>query len=256
MIALGDRDATAAAIREIARSAYHSWKADLERLLHGAQVPCSFTSLGTPGRVNSVYPNGDNMRDIPDYTEFVPGWVWRYYLQRGDRAHAAVGLRDDEADLGLHPELRGDGRQRRQGSSATCSAGPAPTSTASSTGRRRCATATRSPTTRRADDPQRRGGRTPSARPRRRRAALGQAADAAQYGGWADTLARGDERQAHAVRRALHRRPVVGDAGNPQIDNTAQQAQSVPDHVRDRPGGEHAGAGRRPRWPRACTRGR
>jgi hypothetical protein len=34
--------------------------------------------------VNAVYPNGDNMRDIPDYTEFVPEWVWRYYLLSGD----------------------------------------------------------------------------------------------------------------------------------------------------------------------------
>src|SRR3954454_13276287 len=24
------------------------------------------------------------MRDIPDYTEFVPEWVWRYYEQSGD----------------------------------------------------------------------------------------------------------------------------------------------------------------------------
>jgi hypothetical protein len=55
-----------------------------------AQVPCSFGSLGTPGRVNSVYPNGDNMRDIPDSTELVPEWVWRYYEQSGDRATLAA----------------------------------------------------------------------------------------------------------------------------------------------------------------------
>ncbi|GAA4624578.1 hypothetical protein GCM10023196_025280 [Actinoallomurus vinaceus] len=36
------------------------------------------------GRLNAVYPNGDGKRDIPDYTEMFPGWVWEYYLQSGD----------------------------------------------------------------------------------------------------------------------------------------------------------------------------
>ncbi|GAB3981406.1 hypothetical protein GCM10029978_082220 [Actinoallomurus acanthiterrae] len=38
------------------------------------------------GRLNAVYPNGDGKRDIPDYTEMFPGWVWEYYLQSGDTA--------------------------------------------------------------------------------------------------------------------------------------------------------------------------
>jgi alpha-L-rhamnosidase len=38
------------------------------------------------GRLNAVYPNGDGARDIPDYTEMFPGWVWQYYLQSGDSA--------------------------------------------------------------------------------------------------------------------------------------------------------------------------
>jgi alpha-L-rhamnosidase len=38
------------------------------------------------GRMNAVYPNGDGKRDIPDYTEMFPGWVWDYYLQSGDAA--------------------------------------------------------------------------------------------------------------------------------------------------------------------------
>ncbi|GGV24291.1 hydrolase [Actinomadura cremea] len=38
------------------------------------------------GRLNAVYPNGDGKRDIPDYTEMFPGWVWDYYLQSGDTA--------------------------------------------------------------------------------------------------------------------------------------------------------------------------
>ncbi len=38
------------------------------------------------GRLNAVYPNGDGKRDIPDFTEMYPGWVWHYYLSTGDRA--------------------------------------------------------------------------------------------------------------------------------------------------------------------------
>lgn len=37
------------------------------------------------GRYNSVYPNGDGKRDIPDFTINVPYWVWNYYMQTGDR---------------------------------------------------------------------------------------------------------------------------------------------------------------------------
>ena len=38
------------------------------------------------GRYNAVYPNGDGKRDIPDFTEVVPDWIWRYYLETGDIA--------------------------------------------------------------------------------------------------------------------------------------------------------------------------
>jgi len=38
------------------------------------------------GRYNAVYPNGDGKRDIPDFTEVVPDWIWRYYLESGDTA--------------------------------------------------------------------------------------------------------------------------------------------------------------------------
>ena len=37
------------------------------------------------GRYNSVYPNGDGKRDIPDFSLNVPIWIWRYYMQTGDR---------------------------------------------------------------------------------------------------------------------------------------------------------------------------
>ena len=38
----------------------------------------------TDGRLNAVYPNGDGARDIPDFTEMFPNWVYRYYLTTGD----------------------------------------------------------------------------------------------------------------------------------------------------------------------------
>lgn len=37
------------------------------------------------GRINSVYPNCDGARDIPDFTINFPYWVWNYYMQTGDK---------------------------------------------------------------------------------------------------------------------------------------------------------------------------
>jgi alpha-L-rhamnosidase len=37
------------------------------------------------GRVNAIDPGGQGKRDIPDFTELYPEWVWRYYLDTGDR---------------------------------------------------------------------------------------------------------------------------------------------------------------------------
>ncbi|MES1164792.1 MAG: family 78 glycoside hydrolase catalytic domain, partial [Verrucomicrobiota bacterium] len=59
-----ERDATQKAITEFAASQTRFWP---------------------DGRVNAVYPNGDAGRDIPDFTEMFPIWVWRYYMQSGDR---------------------------------------------------------------------------------------------------------------------------------------------------------------------------
>ncbi len=42
------------------------------------------------GRVNAVYPNGDGKRDIPDYTEDYPAWVWKYWMASGDRDQLAA----------------------------------------------------------------------------------------------------------------------------------------------------------------------
>lgn len=59
----GERTLTRKAIREFIASQHRYWP---------------------DGRLNAVYPNGDGQRDIPDYTEMFPGWVWQYYLQSGD----------------------------------------------------------------------------------------------------------------------------------------------------------------------------
>lgn len=38
------------------------------------------------GRYNSVYPNCDGKRDIPDFSLNVPYWIWNYYMTTGDKA--------------------------------------------------------------------------------------------------------------------------------------------------------------------------
>lgn len=42
------------------------------------------------GRVNACYPDVNNARDIPDYTQAFLEWVWEYYMQTGDRAFLAA----------------------------------------------------------------------------------------------------------------------------------------------------------------------
>jgi alpha-L-rhamnosidase len=68
MATAGDRVATRQAIREFLNSQERYW-----------------ASGNDAGRYNAVYPNGDGKRDIPDYSELMPNWVWRYYLETGDR---------------------------------------------------------------------------------------------------------------------------------------------------------------------------
>ncbi|GLZ05113.1 hypothetical protein Acsp03_25790 [Actinomadura sp. NBRC 104412] len=78
------------------------------------------------GRLNAVYPNGDGGRDIPDYTEMFPGWVWDYYEQSGDAAtlaraypvmNAVAGYvrRHINADTGLVTDLTGGSGDYRFG---------------------------------------------------------------------------------------------------------------------------------------------
>jgi alpha-L-rhamnosidase len=69
-----------------------------ERLLTRRQLGEFIQSMGqywsTPaanvGRMNAVYPNVDNARDIPDYTQGYLVWAWEYYMQSGDRAFLAM----------------------------------------------------------------------------------------------------------------------------------------------------------------------
>ena len=67
MAAFAERDRTRQAIREFLASGSRYWSS-------GSDV----------GRYNAVYPNGDGKRDIPDYSEMLPNWVWRYYQASGD----------------------------------------------------------------------------------------------------------------------------------------------------------------------------
>ena len=48
------------------------------------------TPAANVGRMNAVYPNVDNARDIPDYTQGYLVWVWEYYQQSGDLAFLAT----------------------------------------------------------------------------------------------------------------------------------------------------------------------
>ncbi|MDS0300641.1 glycoside hydrolase family 78 protein [Halogeometricum sp. S1BR25-6] len=63
--AFGERRLSRQAIEEFVQSHYRYW--------------------AESGRLNAVYPNGDGRRDIPDFTESFPEWVWRYYLVSDDR---------------------------------------------------------------------------------------------------------------------------------------------------------------------------
>jgi len=68
-----------------------------ERVLTHRQLGEFIESMGefwsapaNVGRVNACYPDAPGARDIPDYTEMFPDWVWEYYMQTGDRAFLAT----------------------------------------------------------------------------------------------------------------------------------------------------------------------
>jgi hypothetical protein len=225
MASAGDRAATARAIREIVSSGSHAWKAAASGYCTAAQLPCSYPSLGTPGRVNSVYPNGDNMRDIPDYTEFVPEWVWRYYQQTGDKATLAASYNQLKAIAGyLNTNTSTTGNaagliynlfggtssyqygiidwpsQMRYGYTFTNNAART-IHNAEAVGALRAVA--QAATT------------------------LGHPDDATQFGGWADSIAQ-TMNQKLIRPDGLYTDGLSSAAGNPQIDNTAQHAQSYP----------------------------
>jgi hypothetical protein len=225
MASWGERNATVRAIREIVYSGEHVWKAPSNNYCTTAQVPCSFASLGTPGRLGAVYPNGDNMRDIPDYTEMFPDWVVRYWEQTGDDATLELAYPtmravvdyirraqpEEGGTAGLVTNLPGGAGSYRFGIidwpppmryGYTFDGNAARTIHNAEAVGAFLATATAAE-------------------------ALGHDGDAAQYRQWADDLA--------AAINAKLRRPdglysdgLSSAPGNPQIDNTAQHAQTYP----------------------------
>jgi alpha-L-rhamnosidase len=78
------------------------------------------------GRVNAADPTGQGARDIPDYTEVFPAWVWETYLDSGDRDLLATAYpvlvnvtdyiaRYTDANTGLVTNLEGGGTDYKGG---------------------------------------------------------------------------------------------------------------------------------------------
>lgn len=63
MRAFGEQNLTRRALLEFAQSQVRYWP---------------------DGHLNAIYPSGQGKRDIPDFTEIYPEWVWQYYLNTGD----------------------------------------------------------------------------------------------------------------------------------------------------------------------------
>jgi hypothetical protein len=225
MSSWGERNATVRAIREFVYSGAHVWKAPSNNYCTPAQVPCSFASLGTPGRLGAVYPNGDNMRDIPDYTVTFPDWVVRYWEQTGDRATLAsayetmrsvaeyIRRAQPEAGgtAGLVTDLPGGAGPYRFGIIDW----PAPMRY----GYTFDGNAAR--TVHNADAV---GAYRAVAKAA---AALGKTADAARYDGWADDLTDAMNRRLR-LPDGRYSDGLSAAAGNPQIPNAAQHAQTFP----------------------------
>jgi alpha-L-rhamnosidase len=84
------------------------------------------TPAANRGRINAVYPNNDNARDIPDFTEAFLVGVWDYYMETGDlpllreqyghlRDIAEYVYRSRSADTGLITNLPGGSGQYTRG---------------------------------------------------------------------------------------------------------------------------------------------
>jgi hypothetical protein len=225
LTAAGDRNATARAIREFVYSASHSWKAASSGYCTAAQVPCSFASIGTPGRVNAVYPNGDQMRDIPDYTEFVPEWIWRYYEQSGDGSVLASSYDTLKSIAAyIHNSVATTGNAsglvyNLVGGTSSYQFGiidwPAPM---------RYGYTFTNNAARTIHNAEAYGAWRATASAAR---TLGHADDAALYDGWADALAAA--MNAKLIRPdGLYSDGLSSATGNPQFANEAQHAQTYP----------------------------
>jgi hypothetical protein len=225
MLGWGERTATRRAIREIVYSGTHVWKAPSNNYCTAAQVPCSYASLGTPGRLSAVYPNGDNMRDIPDYTEFFPDWVMRYYESTGDRATLASSYATMES---VAAYIKGaeatSGPAEGLVSNLFGGAGPYLNGIIDWPSPMRYGYTFDGNAARTIHNAEAVGAYRATAGAAR---ALGEDADAAVYDAWADDLA--------DTMNAKLRRPdgtysdgLSSAAGNPQIDNAAQHAQTYP----------------------------
>ena len=68
-------------ISETAMRAFGEQNLSRRALLEFAQ---SQTRYWPDGHLNAIYPSGQGKRDIPDFTEIYPEWVWQYYLDTGD----------------------------------------------------------------------------------------------------------------------------------------------------------------------------
>jgi len=233
MSSWGERNATARAIREIVYSGTHAWKAASNGYCTSAQVPCSFPSLGTPGRLGAVYPNGDNMRDIPDYTEMFPDWVMRYWEQTGD----------DETLADAYPAMRAVAEYIHRAQPASGGTGGLVTNLPGGSGPyqfgiidwpspMRYGYTFDGNAARTIHNAEAVGAYRAAATAA---TALARDGDAAQFRGWADELS--------ATINAKLRRPdglysdgLSSAPGNPQIDNAAQHAQTYPIYYGVAPG--------------------
>ncbi len=74
-INISDASTTSVYERAASKKAIEQFMASADRYWTGDEA----------GRYNSVYPNGDGKRDIPDFTINFPYWVYSYYMQTGDK---------------------------------------------------------------------------------------------------------------------------------------------------------------------------
>ena len=197
--------------------------------------------------MNAVYPNGDNMRDIPDYTLMMPDWVWRYYEQSGDKAllassyetlksvanYVKTNIATSGSAAGLVYNLFGGTSSYQYGIidwPAPMRYGYTFDDNAARTIHNAHAVGTLRATAKAARE-------------------LGKPEDGAVFDAWADDLTTAIN--AKLTRPdGLYTDGLSSAAGNPQIANAAQHAQTYPVYYgvapaanRARAGGQHQGPG-------------